>query len=153
MFTVASPGLPLLTWPLQLQALMIIIGNPAVLVNDLYWTALMKYCQENHAVVGCPLPDLAAATAAQQAATDNSHHDGSTNHVHQQQVDELERLLTKVSLAESSTRPAQQQQQQHGRAGSPMQEALLTGDAHHWDGGVHFSGLVEEAGGGMVRYD
>lgn len=147
MFTVASPGLPL-----HLQALMIIIGNPAVLVNDLYWTALMKYCQENHAVVGCPLPDLAAATAAQQAAIDNSRHDGSTNHVHQQQVDELERLLTKVSLAESSTRPAQQQQQ-HGRAGSPMQEALLTGDTHHWDGGMNFSGLVEEAGGGMVRYD
>jgi hypothetical protein len=35
-----------------------------------------------------------------------------------------------------------------------LAEAALAASALHWDGGIQdFSGLVHEAGGGMVRHD
>lgn len=39
------------------QALLIIVGNPYVLMHDIYWLALLKQCIENHAYVGCVLPE------------------------------------------------------------------------------------------------
>ena len=40
------------------QALLIIIGNPHVLAQDKHWGAMLKYCIENKAYVGCPPPML-----------------------------------------------------------------------------------------------
>ncbi|XP_072174451.1 RNA helicase Mov10l1-like [Diadema setosum] len=38
------------------QALLIIVGNPHLLVNDSHWRALLKYCLENKAYTGCEPP-------------------------------------------------------------------------------------------------
>ncbi|XP_053377782.1 RNA helicase Mov10l1-like [Mercenaria mercenaria] len=38
------------------QALLIIIGNPYVLMQDIYWKSLINYCVEVGAYVGCDLP-------------------------------------------------------------------------------------------------
>nr|XP_006811620.1 PREDICTED: LOW QUALITY PROTEIN: putative helicase Mov10l1-like [Saccoglossus kowalevskii] len=40
------------------QALLIIIGNPYVLVKDLFWVRLLQYCVDNNAYIGCDLPGL-----------------------------------------------------------------------------------------------
>ncbi|XP_028398184.1 RNA helicase Mov10l1-like isoform X2 [Dendronephthya gigantea] len=40
------------------QALMIVIGNPHVLVKDSNWRALLQYCLENKSYLGCDLPFL-----------------------------------------------------------------------------------------------
>lgn len=38
------------------QALLIIVGNPYVLIQDLYWKSLLNYCVEVGAYIGCDLP-------------------------------------------------------------------------------------------------
>ncbi|KAK3587543.1 hypothetical protein CHS0354_004830 [Potamilus streckersoni] len=38
------------------QALLVIIGNPYVLMQDVYWKALIEYCVKNGAYKGCDLP-------------------------------------------------------------------------------------------------
>ncbi|XP_041460739.1 RNA helicase Mov10l1-like [Lytechinus variegatus] len=38
------------------QALLIVVGNPHLLVNDYHWRALLKYCLKNGAYVGCQPP-------------------------------------------------------------------------------------------------
>nr|XP_054752210.1 RNA helicase Mov10l1-like [Lytechinus pictus]XP_054752211.1 RNA helicase Mov10l1-like [Lytechinus pictus] len=38
------------------QALLIVVGNPHLLVNDYHWRALLKYCLKNGAYVGCEPP-------------------------------------------------------------------------------------------------
>ncbi|CAI9716309.1 Hypothetical predicted protein [Octopus vulgaris] len=43
------------------QALLIIVGNPYVLMHDFYWLTLLKYCVENDAYVGCELPEKVTA--------------------------------------------------------------------------------------------
>ncbi|KAJ8047421.1 RNA helicase Mov10l1 [Holothuria leucospilota] len=40
------------------QALLIIVGNPHVLATDAKWRALLKYCSQNNAYIGCEVPDL-----------------------------------------------------------------------------------------------
>ncbi|PIK32933.1 putative helicase MOV-10, partial [Apostichopus japonicus] len=40
------------------KALLIIVGNPHVLASDSKWRALLQYCLDNDAYVGCDLPDL-----------------------------------------------------------------------------------------------
>ncbi|XP_072026014.1 RNA helicase Mov10l1-like [Amphiura filiformis] len=40
------------------QALQIIIGNPHVLSKDRYWRALLRYCVNQQAYIGCDLPEL-----------------------------------------------------------------------------------------------
>lgn len=45
------------------QALLIIVGNPYVLMHDNYWLALLKQCIENHAYVGCELPEELTANS------------------------------------------------------------------------------------------
>ncbi|XP_033119627.1 uncharacterized protein LOC117118976 isoform X3 [Anneissia japonica] len=40
------------------QGLLIIVGNPNVLVKDPKWLAMLTYCVRNNAYVGCELPDL-----------------------------------------------------------------------------------------------
>ncbi|GAB1598152.1 RNA helicase Mov10l1-like [Argonauta hians] len=43
------------------QALLIIVGNPYVLMHDFYWLTLLKYCVENNAYTGCELPEKVTA--------------------------------------------------------------------------------------------
>ncbi|XP_070558599.1 RNA helicase Mov10l1-like [Ptychodera flava] len=40
------------------KALLIIIGNPHVLVQDYYWLQLLRYCVRNNAYTGCELPNF-----------------------------------------------------------------------------------------------
>ncbi|KAG7245525.1 hypothetical protein CRUP_038624, partial [Coryphaenoides rupestris] len=38
------------------KALLILIGNPHILVKDLCFRALLQYCSDNGSLVGCDLP-------------------------------------------------------------------------------------------------
>lgn len=40
------------------KALVIVIGNPEVLVQDPHWGSLLRYCVEHQGYVGVPLPPL-----------------------------------------------------------------------------------------------
>ncbi|XP_077977756.1 uncharacterized protein LOC144433319 [Glandiceps talaboti] len=40
------------------KALLVVIGNPYVLVQDYHWLSLLHYCIKNNAYIGCDLPNL-----------------------------------------------------------------------------------------------
>lgn len=40
------------------QALLIVIGNPLVLIQDEYWEALIQYCIDNGGYTGCNIPGI-----------------------------------------------------------------------------------------------
>lgn len=40
------------------QQLLLVVGNPHVLVHDFHWRELLKYCKQNNACGGCSLPNL-----------------------------------------------------------------------------------------------
>lgn len=70
----------LLCCPSACQALMIVIGNPAVLMHDKHWLALLMTCQQHGACVGQPMPDLsgAADAAAAAAGAGGAQHGGAS---------------------------------------------------------------------------
>ena len=143
---------------------MVVIGNPAVLMHDKHWLALLLMCQANRAVLGQPMPDLSAAAAGASAgangytntagssqpggagagssngSSSNGAYDSYGNSVRrddvssslQQQIVQLERLMASITLDKAVQEVAEQQL---------MLEAL------------GLSGLVDEAGAGMVRHD
>jgi hypothetical protein len=125
------------------QALMIVIGNPAVLMNDKHWLALLMSCSNHGAVTGQPMPDLSGAADAAASgglagagvagyAASSSTRDPTRSSL-QQQIEQLEKLMTSITLSQAVDEVAAQQ--------------LLL------EGPLGFSGLVDEAGGGMVRHE
>jgi hypothetical protein len=143
---------------------MIVIGNPAVLMNDKHWLALLMNCQQHGACVGQPMPDLSAAADAAAAAAGGGGGGGGSQQQHagssfgqgraannaagsssgrgavssrlDQQIVQLEKLMTSIKLSQAVDEVAQQQL------------LLLEGQQL-----LEFSGLVDEAGGGMVRHE
>lgn len=47
-----------------LQALVVVVGNPAVLAIDPNWAAMLAYMKQHNACVGCPMPTDDALNAA-----------------------------------------------------------------------------------------
>lgn len=60
------------------QALLIVVGNPRVLIRDKYWGSLLRYCIMNVAYVGVPLSE------------DMKNHEGKGWQDHEQNGDEDE---------------------------------------------------------------
>lgn len=141
-----------------LQALMIVIGNPAVLMHNKHWLALLLTAQAHGACVGQPMPDLSeAAAATDEAARAGAQHghghtagtpagggSSSSNGYAastrdpvsgglQQQIVQLERLMASIQLSRAVDDAAAQH--------LLLQETL------------GFSAVVDEVGGGMVRRD
>jgi hypothetical protein len=137
---------------------MIVVGNPAVLMNDKHWLSLLLTCQQHCTCTGQPMPDMseAAATAAggsqgRAGAAGSSAaagiagaaavaQAGSSGAGRQQrrsnlqlQVVQLEKLLASIAISQAVDEVAEQQ--------LLLQETL------------GFSGLVDEAEGGMVRHE
>lgn len=140
---------------------MIVIGNPAVLMNDKHWLALLMTCQQHGACVGQPMPDLSGAAAvaaaaaagagggqhsgaaqghaangAGGAASSSSGHDLIRSNL-QQQIVQLEKLMASIALSQAMDEVAAQQLLLGFGEGQPL----------------GFSGLVDEASGGMVRHE
>jgi hypothetical protein len=131
---------------------MIVVGNPAVLMNDKHWLALLLTCQQHGACTGQPMPDLSEAAAAAAAAGGQGQggassssaaagrgragaqagSSGSSSNLQMQGV-QLEKLVASITLSQAADEVAMQQ--------LLLQEAL------------GLSGLVDEAGGGMVRHE
>jgi len=129
------------------QALLIVVGNPAVLMHDKHWLALLLHCQAHGACVGQPMPDLSEAEAAAAAAAggdsntsgaaagsssngNGSAFSASASSGLQQEMEQLGRLMASIAISNGVDDVAQQ---------------LLLQDA------LGFSGLVDEVGGGMAR--
>lgn len=130
------------------QALLIVVGNPAVLMHDKHWLALLLHCQAHGACVGQPMPDLSEAAAAAAGAGGDSNTPGaaaaggssysgnggafstSASSGLQQEMVQLGRLMASIAIRNGVDDVAQQ---------------LLLQDT------LGFSGLVDEVGGGMAR--
>ncbi|KAL3516226.1 hypothetical protein ACH5RR_023128 [Cinchona calisaya] len=39
------------------KSLLLVVGNPHIIIKDLYWNKLLRYCEYNSSYQGCPLPD------------------------------------------------------------------------------------------------
>lgn len=76
-----------------LQALMIVVGNPAVLMHDPHWRELLRTCQRSGSTVGQAMPDLSA------------DEDGISCDI-QQQVHELERMMASMVLHQAAEQVA-----------------------------------------------
>lgn len=75
---------------------MIVVGNPAVLMNDKHWLALLLLCKQHGACTGQPMPDLSEAAAAGAAgAQAGSSGSGSSNL--QLEVVQLEKLMASIT--------------------------------------------------------
>jgi hypothetical protein len=103
------------------QALLIVVGNPHILMQDPNWLALLLSCQQRGAVVG-NMPDL------HEAAAEASNSSGGSSGG---EAGMLERLMSSLTLGDAG-----------GAAGDAAGAGLQD-----------FSGLVAEAGAGMVRYE
>lgn len=142
-----------------LQALLIIVGNPAVLRCDPNWLQLLRLAQDNGCTKGSPMPDMsesataAAATALQTGLGSRSSSraagagfsNGDAAHTQEQGVtagisELIQQINALVMAGPGGGMPVVQQQEQ-------QQQLLLPGD----DLGFA-SALVQEAGGGMVRH-
>eukprot|EP00878_Enallax_costatus_P003269 GHUV01003472.1.p1 GENE.GHUV01003472.1~~GHUV01003472.1.p1 ORF type:complete len:563 (+),score=190.19 GHUV01003472.1:2226-3914(+) len=77
------------------QALMIIIGNPAVLMHDPHWRQLLRTCQRNRSTTGQAMPDLSTEAEA----------NGSSSSM-QQQMHELERMMASMVLQQAAEQVA-----------------------------------------------
>ncbi|WIA14327.1 hypothetical protein OEZ85_002857 [Tetradesmus obliquus] len=111
------------------QALLIVVGNPAILMQDPNWLALLLSCQQGGATAGQAMPDLsdAAASAGYSAANGANGSSSSSGGV----VGLLKRLMSSMTLVDA------------GAAGGAAAEFGLQ----------DLSGLVGEAGAGMVRHE
>lgn len=127
------------------KALLVVIGNPAVLGRDPCWGALLRYAQDRGCCAGQPMPNLdelqhlapavaAAAAAAGPATQQQQQQPGGDSE--QNEVALLEQLFSSMVLVNSVAAVTALQQQQ-------LQ--LLE------DLGV--SGLVAEGAGAMVRHN
>lgn len=81
--------------PAWVQALLIVVGNPAVLMHDPNWRAFMQQCQLHGAVAGQPMPDLHLMSGSSTAA-------GSSSSSGMQEMSELERLMASLSLGRAA---------------------------------------------------
>lgn len=80
---------------LCIQALMIVIGNPAVLAHDPHWRELLRTCQRNRATTGQSMPDLSTEEDS-----------GGPSSSMQQQMHELERMMASMVLQQAAEQVA-----------------------------------------------
>uniref|UniRef100_A0A383WFR0 RNA helicase n=1 Tax=Tetradesmus obliquus TaxID=3088 RepID=A0A383WFR0_TETOB len=114
------------------QALLIVVGNPAILMQDPNWLALLLSCQQRGATAGQPMPDLNDAAARASYGAANGANDGSSSSSNGGVVGLLERLMSSLTLGDA------------GAAGGVAAAEFGLQD---------LSGLVGEAGAGMVRHE
>ncbi|KAJ3076432.1 hypothetical protein HDU98_003296 [Podochytrium sp. JEL0797] len=55
------------------KALMIVVGNPDILCGDVHWNELVRYCEENQACVGYPVPIKAPGDRAYRDAVEEDY--------------------------------------------------------------------------------
>jgi hypothetical protein len=146
---------------------MIVIGNPAVLMKDKHWLALLMSCRNAGSVTGQPMPDLSdAAEAAASGTQPGANGASSTGYTASNSSSSYHQggVYTGAggASASSSGRDAisssmQQQivQLEKLMASISLSKAVeeVAAQTLMLEGPLEFSGLVDEVGGGMVRHE
>jgi hypothetical protein len=121
---------------LSLQALLIVVGNPSILMQDPNWLALMLSCQQRGAIAGQAMPDLRTAAAEASSASGGYGNYYSSSGSTDDAASQLEHLMASLSIGD----------RQGGTAAADAADLGLLGLQD-------FSGLVGEVGAGMVRHE
>jgi hypothetical protein len=146
---------------------MIVIGNPAVLMTDPHWLALLMSCRNAGSVTGQPMPDLSDAAAAAASGTHaGAQGTSSTSHTasnssssyHQSGVYTAPGGAASSSSGRDGISSSMQQQivqLEKLMASISLSKAVeeVAAQTLLLEGPLGFSGLVDEVGGGMVRHD
>lgn len=144
---------------------MIVIGNPAVLMKDKHWLALLMSCRNAGSVTGQPMPDLSdAASSGAQAGANGASSTGytasnSSSSYHQSGVYTGAGGAGGSSSGRGDAISSSMQQQvvqlEKLMASISLSKAVeeVAAQTLMLEGPLGFSGLVDEVGGGMVRHE